>query len=157
MSRTTFVATIVAAVLIAALTAATSARPASGALSAPAAPPVPTVFTADQLTRIYRGEDGGALYLRQLGNKVYGFGEHPGLKYAYVLAGSISGDRITGSWWDVPKGTRAGKGTLDLQWSQLGARIVRKGGDDFGPDVFAAIAPDGVPWPVMQAAGFQAS
>jgi CubicO group peptidase (beta-lactamase class C family) len=151
MSRTTFIATVAAAVLLAALTAAASAAPA------PAAPPTPTVFIADQLTRIYRGEDGGALYLRQLGTKVYGFGEHPGLGYAYVLSGSISGDRITGSWWDVPKGTRAGKGTLDLQWSQLGARIVRKGGDDFGPDVFAAIQPDGIPWPNMQAAGFQAS
>src|SRR6266545_1035987 len=61
MSRTTFIAAIAAAVLIAALTAAASAVPA------PAAPPIPTVFTADQLTRIYRGDDGGALYLRQLG------------------------------------------------------------------------------------------
>ena len=63
-----------------------------------------------------------------------------------MLVGVVTGDRITGSWWDVPKGAKrpVNKGTLDLQWSQSGARIVRKGGDDFGPDVFSAIDPDSV-------------
>ena len=111
------------------------------------------------LTRIYRGEDGSALYLRQLGSKVYGFGEHPGLKYAYVLAGDVAVDRIDGSWWDVPKGQlrRVNRGTLELHWSQGGARIVRSGGADLGPDIFTAIAPGGIPWPNMQVAGFQAT
>jgi CubicO group peptidase (beta-lactamase class C family) len=111
------------------------------------------------LTRIYRGEDGGALYLRQLGSKVYGFGEHPGREYAFVLVGTVTGDRIDGSWWDVPKGQlrRVNRGTLELQWSQEGARIVRSGGADLGPDVFTAIAPDGIPWPNMEPAGFQAT
>jgi CubicO group peptidase (beta-lactamase class C family) len=111
------------------------------------------------LTRIYRGEDGSVLYLRQLGSTVYGFGEHPGLKYAYVLTGSISTDRITGKWWDVPKGKlrRVNAGTLELRFTQVGARIVRTGGTDLGPDVFTAIPPDGIPWPSMQVAGFQAT
>ena len=62
------------------------------------------------LTRIYRGDDGGLLYLRELGGVVYGFGETPGKKYAFVLRGSVSGDLITGSWWDVPKGWRFSRG-----------------------------------------------
>jgi CubicO group peptidase (beta-lactamase class C family) len=149
MSRTT-IATLVAAVLVAALAAVGSAPRAS------ATSPIPAQL-GELLTRIYRGEDGGALYLRQIGPKVYGFGEHPGLGYAYVLVGTMSGDRITGSWWDVPKGTRAQTGPLELRWSQAGARIVRSGGADLGPDVFQEISPDAVPWPVMQAAGFQST
>ncbi|MGH3136840.1 MAG: serine hydrolase domain-containing protein [Gaiellaceae bacterium] len=123
-------------------------------------PSTPTV--EDQrvpLTRIYRGEDGSALYLRQLGSTVYGFGEHPGLKYAYVLTGSVSGDQISGKWWDVPKGNlrRVSMGSLQLRYTQSGARVVRTGGADLGPDVFTAISPDGIPWPNMQVAGFQAT
>ncbi len=171
MSRTALIGLALTIAALAALASiAGSATAASGptgpgAIVAPTPPPTPPlpppapaptpVYLSELLTRIYRGEDGGALYLRQLGNKVYGFGEHPGLDYAYVLTGSISGDRIVGSWWDVPKGSRRTHGTLELRWTQLGARIVRSGGDDFGPDVFAAIPPDGIPWPVMQAAGFQ--
>ena len=166
MFRTALVCIAVALAALATVAGATAANPVGpGAIVAPTPPPPPPlpppppaptpVYVADLLTRIYRGDDGGALYLRQLGSKVYGFGEHPGRDYAYVLVGSISGDRITGSWWDVPKGKRAEKGSLELRWSQLGARIVRSGGGDLGPDVFAAIPPDGIPWPVMQAAGFQ--
>ena len=72
-----------------------------------------------------------------------------------MLTGSVSGDRITGSWWDVPKGTRSDKGSLDLRWSQAGAKIVRSGGSDLGPDVFSSIPPEAVPWPYTQVAGFQ--
>ena len=109
------------------------------------------------LTRIYVGSDGGVLYLRHVDGAVFGFGEHPGQKYAYVLTGSLSGDRIAASWWDVPKGTRTETGSTTLRWSQQGARIVRAGGADLGPDTFTAIAPSAVPWPNMQVAGFQAT
>ena len=111
------------------------------------------------LTRIYRGDDGGVLYLRQVAGTVYGFGEHPGLRYAYVLTGTVSGDQITGKWWDVPKGAvrRTSRGTLQLRFTQVGARIVRSGGTDLGPDTFTAISPNGIPWPNMQVAGFQAT
>lgn len=141
---------------------------AATAVSAPASAsptgqPLPSVrgtpLARVPLTRIYRAQDGGVLYLRQLGSDVYGFGEHPGVPYAYVLVGSVTGDRIDGSWWDVPKGKlrRVNKGVLALRWSQGGARIVRSGGADLGPDVFTAIEPAGIPWPTMRAAGFQAT
>ncbi len=150
MFRTTLISILAALALAASLAGAASAAPT------PSLGPVP-VFVAEVLTRIYVGDDGGALYLRQLGDEVYGFGEHPGKKYAYVVKGTISGDRINGSWWDIPKGTRGEKGSLRLQWSQLGKRIVRSAGDDLGPDVFTAISPNGIPWPNMQVAGFQAT
>ena len=135
---------------------AVAASLAGVASAAPSASPPHRVAT-DSLTRIYVGDDGGALYLRELDGKVYGFGEHPGRQYAYALTGSVSGDRINGSWWDVPKGTRGEKGSLRLRWSQHGARIVRAAGDDLGPDTFTAISPNGIPWPNMQVAGFQAT
>ncbi len=150
MLRTTLISILSALTLAASLAGAATAAPA------PSTSPVP-VFVAELLTKIYRGDDGSALYLRQQGNDVYGFGEHPGKDYAYVLKGKLVGDTISATWWDVPKGDRKEKGSFQLRWSQLGNRIVRAGGDDLGPDVFAAIPPNGIPWPNRQAAGFQAT
>jgi CubicO group peptidase (beta-lactamase class C family) len=153
MFRRAFITVTTAIVLIASV----SAAPAASQF-APTPSSTPQRVTTLDLTRIYRGDDGGALYLRLLDGKVYGFGEHPGLKYAYVLTGTVSGDLIVGSWWDVPKGTRAfAKGTLRLRFSQQGAKLVRSGGHDLGPDTFDAIPPTGIPWPNMQVAGFQAT
>lgn len=151
MFRKTLITALFSVALAASVTGAAAAATTPSASPAP-----PTQVLIENLTRIYRGDDGGALYLRRLGGKVYGFGEHPGLKYAYVLTGTISGDRIVGSWWDIPKGTRAQKGALRLRFSQAGARIVRSGGSDLGPDVFTGISPSAIPWPNMQVAGFQA-
>ena len=172
MSRTALITCLVAIVALAAIAGtATAASPVGpGTTVSPTTPPAPPLlppppptlapapfYAADSLTRIYRGDDGGALYLRQLGAKVYGFGEHPGRDYAYVLTGTVTGDRISGSWWDVPKGTlrTTSKGTLELRWSQHGSHLVSSG-DDLGPDAFTSIPANGIHWPVMQAAGFQA-
>ncbi len=108
-----------------------------------------------EVKSIYRGDDGGVLYLRTMGDTVYGFGEHPGKKYAYVLAGSRAGDRINAKFWDVPKGTRTEYGAIELQISQSGARLVRKSASKIGIDVWQEISPNGISWPAMQAAGFQ--
>jgi Beta-lactamase len=147
--------TVAAASAVAGTAAPASASLAPSVRLGPAATPQRQL----PLTRVYRGSDGGVLYLRQVGSSVYGFGEHPGVPYAYVLSGSIKDNRISGSWWDVPKGLKreVSKGSLDLQWSQNGARIVRKGGDDLGPEVLTAIDPTTVPWPNMRAASFQAT
>jgi CubicO group peptidase (beta-lactamase class C family) len=121
------------------------------ALSAPLA-------HGQSLTRIYRSDDGGVLYLRTVGNVAYGFGEHPGKKYAYVLSGTQQGDRIAGKFWDIPKGTRTEFGNVELQISQAGARLVRKsGGANLGIGTWEEISAGSFPWPVMQAAGFQKS
>jgi CubicO group peptidase (beta-lactamase class C family) len=150
MLRTTLICILSALTLGASLAGAAAAAPTASTA------PVP-VFVAELLTRIYRGEDGGALYLRQQGNVVHGFGEHPGQDYAYVLRGTISGDAIAASWWDIPKGDRTTRGTIQLRWSQAGARIERTGGGDLGPAVYTAIPANGIPWPNRRAAGFQAT
>jgi len=108
-----------------------------------------------EVKSIYRSDDGGVLYLRTIGDTVYGFGEHPGKKYAYVLTGTRAGDRITAKFWDVPKGTRTEYGAIELQVSQAGARLVRKSASKIGIDTWQEIPPNGIPWPTMQAAGFQ--
>jgi len=41
-------------------------------------PPLSAGELAPKLTQIYRGDDGGALYLRAEGTKVVGYAEHPG-------------------------------------------------------------------------------
>ncbi len=154
MLRTTLISILSALILAALLAGAAAAAPA------PSTAPVP-VYLVDLLTKIYRGDDGSALYLRQQGNDVYGFGEHPGKDYAYVLKGKLVGDTIFASWWDVPKGDGMQedkkKRSVQLRWSQLGNRIVRAGGDGFELNVFTAIPPSGIPWPNRQAAGFQAT
>jgi CubicO group peptidase (beta-lactamase class C family) len=105
---------------------------------------------------IYRSDDGGVLYLRAVGDVVYGFGEHPGKKYAYVLSGKQTGDRIAATFWDIPKGTRTETGDLELQVSQAGARLVRKSGSaNIGIGTWDEIAAGAFPWPAKQAAGFQ--
>jgi len=110
---------------------------------------------AEELTRIYAGEDGGALYTRTEGATFVAFGEHPGNNYAFVLRGTIKDNVIEVDWWDVPKEKRPRKGQATLQWSQNGARIVRTGGSPFGPDTFHEVKPELVPWPGVKAAGFQ--
>ena len=125
------------------------------AISAVGASPAPSATSAVELTRIYRGDDGGALYTRLVGSTLVGFGEHPGRGYAYVFTGTVVGNDVSGKWYGVPKGAEKSSGDLRLRWSQDGARIVRTAGDDFGPDVFSAIAPTGIPWPGERAAGFQ--
>jgi CubicO group peptidase (beta-lactamase class C family) len=135
----------------------------ASASASPTGQPVPSVRGTPRagvaLTRIYRAQDGGFLYLRQLGSDVYGFGEHPSGSYAYVLVGRVTGDRIDGSWWDVPKGAlrKVNKGVLALRWSLNGARIDRSGGDDLGPRTFIAVQPTGISWPNLRAAGFQST
>jgi CubicO group peptidase (beta-lactamase class C family) len=111
---------------------------------------------AQSLSKIYRSDDGGVLYLRTVGNAVYGFGEHPGKKYAYVLSGTQQGDRIAGKFWDIPKGIRTEFGSVELQISQAGARLVRKsGGANLGAGTWQEIAAGSFPWPTIQVAGFQ--
>src|SRR6476619_7218001 len=109
---------------VAATAAISLALVGGGAAAATAATP------ADPLTRIYRGDDGSLLYLRQVGTQVYGFGEQANAAYAYVLKATVAGDKIDGNWWDVPKGVRRDKGKLHLKWSLFGARAERTSGGD---------------------------
>ena len=143
-----------------ALTAACLAlTPAAALAQGPGGPqpPISAGAKPPDLTQIYRGSDGGALYLRSEGSTVVGFAEHPIRKYAFVFSGKLSNDVISGSWRDVAKGTRTTFGAIKLTVSAGGDKLWRSAGADFGPDAFTAIDASKVPWPGAREAGFQSS
>ncbi len=111
------------------------------------------------LASLYKGSDGGLLYLRSVGPKVVGFAEHPTQGYAFVLVGTRDGNQISASWWDVPKGTRVTMGQINLTIVPTGtgvAGLTRTGGSDFGPDWFTGIGVESITsWPGPKPAGFQ--
>src|SRR5712691_7179934 len=69
----------------------------------------------NELNGYYEGDDGGAYFIRQIGDSVYWFGEDPNGAWANVLVGTISGNKITARFWDVPKGKTQGMGEMILQ------------------------------------------
>lgn len=110
------------------------------------------------LTRLYRGSDGSALYTRAVGTKVVGFGEHPTKKSAYVFSGTRNGDQITGTFWDVAKGTRTASGTIKLGVLSGGAKLERQGPRSAIPSSFSAVnASQFTSWPRRREAGFQST
>jgi CubicO group peptidase (beta-lactamase class C family) len=110
------------------------------------------------LAGLYRGSDGGVLYLRAVGQKVVGFAEHPFQGYAFVLSGTRNGSQITARWWDIPKAARASSGSITLAIAPASPGVPglkRVGGGDFGPDTYSAIGTQGIVWPGPRPAGFQ--
>jgi microsomal dipeptidase-like Zn-dependent dipeptidase len=71
--------------------------------------------SAKMLNGYYEADNGGAYFVRQIGNDVYWFGEDPNGAWANVLIGTISGNKITARFWDVPKGRTQSLGDLILQ------------------------------------------
>jgi len=71
-------------------------------------------FCLADLTGRWSADDGGTYYLRQVGDILYWFGENS--YWANVFYGRIEGNRIRGSWADVPKAGKSvqGKGNLSL-------------------------------------------
>ncbi|MGB1241005.1 MAG: DUF7452 domain-containing protein [Chitinophagales bacterium] len=69
------------------------------------------------LTGVFKCTDGGYYYVRQIGNKVYWFGEHPNGNFANVMSGSLNGNMIKSKWWDVPKGKARNKGNIQIKVS----------------------------------------
>lgn len=92
------------------------------------------------LTRRFLGDDGGIYYVREVGDRVYWFGESlttPGALgresdarvFANVFAGRRDGNDVTGEWFDVPKGRAHSAGTLRLRASASDTRLERVAGD----------------------------
>ncbi|PHN05327.1 hypothetical protein [Flavilitoribacter nigricans] len=70
---------------------------------------------APKVAKVYAGNDGGAYYCTESGNKVYCFAEHPGRNYSYVIEGTRSGNVINAKFWGVPKEGATKTGTIKLQ------------------------------------------
>lgn len=83
------------------------------------------VALAAELNGYYLSDDGGAYFIRQIGDHVYWFGEDPNGAYANVLIGTISGNKITARYWDVPKGKTQGMGEITLTIQENGATLVK--------------------------------
>lgn len=75
----------------------------------------PAVAVAD-LTGEWEGDDGGRYYLRQLGDRVYWYGERSARSpaWANVFEGRVRDGKVLGRWADVPKGRTMGQGKLRL-------------------------------------------
>jgi hypothetical protein len=75
------------------------------------------------VTGVWSGDDGGMYYIRQVGSDVWWIGTSTrshsgyldffqGLDFTNVFHGTLSGQRISGEWADVSRGTARGSGTL---------------------------------------------
>jgi microsomal dipeptidase-like Zn-dependent dipeptidase len=80
---------------------------------------------AAELNGYYEGDDGGAYFVRQVGDKVFWFGEDPKGGWANVLVGTVSGNKITARFWDVPKGKTKGMGEITFEIQAGGASLVK--------------------------------
>lgn len=88
------------------------------------------------ISGVWRGNDGGLYYIRQLGPEIYWYGEQNPDQPAWsnVAHGRFEQDGLIHlRWADVPKGGVGGAGSLTLQLTEPG-RIVRvaASGSGFG-------------------------
>ena len=69
------------------------------------------------LTGKWRGNDGGAYFLRQVGNQVWWYGQSGdgGGSWTNVFHGRIEGHQVLGTWADVPQGRVMNSGEMSLQ------------------------------------------
>ncbi len=84
----------------------------------------------------YTCNDGGHYYVRQIGDEVYWFGEHPNGTWANVFKGELDGNRITGYFYDIPKGHATGGSELKLEVINGGGNIRKISGSSFGGTIF---------------------
>lgn len=68
------------------------------------------------LNGVWRANDGGTYYVRQIGRNVWwvGMSSDDGRTWTNVYKGVRSGNTITGQWADVPRGRINSGGTLNL-------------------------------------------
>ena len=72
------------------------------------------------LTGIWRADDGGMYFLRQIGNAVRWVGLsqvdsfYPGLHFCNVYHAKVTGQVVSGEWSDVPRGATSNRGQMTL-------------------------------------------
>ena len=70
------------------------------------------------LTGIWRGNDGGTYFVRQVNQDLWWYGrDASGVAWTNVFHGRIQGQIINGNWADVPQGRTLSSGVLNLQIS----------------------------------------
>jgi TolB-like protein len=90
------------------------------------------------LSGAWQCDDGGVYYIRQLGNKIWWFGEnHPNSpSWSNVAYGEIYGSEIRLQWSDVPKGYIMNSGELILDIVSGGRLSARHKTGGFGGSVW---------------------
>lgn len=90
------------------------------------------------LSGVWRCDDGGLYYIRQIGNKVWWFGEnHPNSpSWSNVAYGEIVGHEIRFQWSDVPKGYIMNSGMLVIEILSDGKIVARHKTGGFGGSVW---------------------
>lgn len=73
---------------------------------------------------VFRGNDGGVYYVRQVGAEVWWLGESPdgGKRFTNVFHGARSGDVVNGTWADVT-GQMHNSGVLELRISEANGGV----------------------------------
>jgi hypothetical protein len=109
------------------------------------------------VSHVYKGDDGGFVFLRIAGNQLIAFGEHPNGQYAFAARGTVSGDAIKAPYWDVPKGRRAQSGSAQWRMAGGGKQLTFVSGDKWGPKILTETPVAAIQWRqlVMRAASFQ--
>jgi hypothetical protein len=97
------------------------------------------------LTGIWRANDGGTYWIRQIGSRVWwaGFSGSPtttsmGLSFSNVFLGTLSttGSSIKGSWADVPRGATTGSGSLTLSIKSVNTFVRSYASGGFGASIW---------------------
>lgn len=80
-------------------------------------PPPPPPHQPMNLNGAWNCNDGGRYYIRQLGNRVWWYGEQSptGPAWSNVATGTLNGNNLNLEWSDVPKGRILQSGTLHLR------------------------------------------
>jgi len=78
---------------------------------------------ANDLSGTWMSDNQGTYYLRQIGNEIFWYGE--GQTFSSIFIGTRSGETISGSWFDVPKGETNASGTLSMN---LGGSLAKEDG-----------------------------
>ncbi|MFZ1699290.1 MAG: hypothetical protein WBO10_17010 [Pyrinomonadaceae bacterium] len=94
--------------------------------------------SAKDINGYFAADDGGAYFIRQIGNKIYWVGEDPKGGYANIFAGTVTGNKITGKWWDIPKGRAKGGGDLTLEITANGNLTKVTSSAPFGAKTFTS-------------------
>jgi hypothetical protein len=96
------------------------------------------VKQVQNLTGVWRCNDGGLYFIRQVGNQVWWYGESGdgGVGWSNVFQGYVTGNKIIGKWADVPKGTARNYGEMTLSISSNSLRKI-SGGQNFTGSVWS--------------------
>lgn len=86
------------------------------------------------LTGVWRSDDGGRYYIRQIGNKVWWFGESApnSPSWSNAAYGEVSGNELRLQWADVPKGYNMNSGSMVLDIVSNGRLTAREKTGGFG-------------------------